>query len=190
MYIVRSATGPRCRASYPLISVALAAAVVCCACASAAPAPAPAQTAQVAPIRGSAPTLEELRNTTYAGLDERVGPVTLANGRWIGAPVPVGTASRAFVEMAGDVRVVGDLDGDGYDEAVVLLAYNAGGSGVFSFVAVVTRENGSPRNVATTALPDRVQVRSIRIEGGKLLVSAVRAGANDAACCPGELVDW
>jgi META domain len=54
----------------------------------------------------------------------------------------------------------------------------------------VTREDGSLRNVATTALGDRVQVRSARIDGGRLLVSAVRAGENDAACCPGDLVEW
>jgi heat shock protein HslJ len=130
-----------------------------------------------------------LRNTTFAGLDDRLGAVTLANGRWTGTPASVGSASRPIVEMPG-VRAVGDLDGDGADEAAVLLTYSAGGSGVFSFLAVVMRENGSLRNVATTALPDRVQARSMSVDGGQLLLSGVRAGADDAACCPGELVDW
>lgn len=52
------------------------------------------------------------------------------------------------------------------------------------------RKDGIPRNVATTALGDRVQVRSARIDAGRLLVSVVRAGIGDAACCPGNLVDW
>jgi heat shock protein HslJ len=43
--------------------------------------------------------------------------------------------------------------------------------------------------VATAPLGDRVQIRSARIEGGKLLVGVVRAGRGDAMCCPGELAD-
>ena len=160
------------------------------ACASPALAPPAAKTAEVASTRAVPPTVEELKNATYAGLGERLGPVTLANGRWTGAPPASGAASRPSVELAGDFRVVGDLDGDGLEEAVVVLTYSSGGTGVLSFLAVVTREDGTLRNVATTALGDRVQVRSARVDGGRLLVSAVRAGENDAACCPGDLVEW
>jgi len=127
---------------------------------------------------------------TYAGLDERLGPVTLKNGRWAGDPPLAGAASRPIVELADSFRVVGDLDGDGTDEAVVRLTYSAGGSATWSFLAVVARDSGALRNVATTALGDRVQVRSARIDGGRLLVSGVRLGANDPACCPGDLVEW
>jgi hypothetical protein len=143
-----------------------------------------------ASISATAPTVEELKNATYAGLDEQVGPVTLTNGRWAGAPYAGGAASRPVVELADESRIVGDLDGDRPDEAVVLLSWRPGGTGTFWFLAVVTRTNGSLRNVATAALGDRTQVRSVRIEGGRLLVSAVRVGASDPACCPSELVEW
>src|SRR4030095_5017098 len=165
-------------------------AFVCHACASPALAPPAATIAEVASSRALPPTVEELKNATYVGLGERLGPVTLANGRWTGAPPVLGAASRPSVELGGDFRVVGDLDGDGLEEAVVVLTYNSGGTGVLSFLAVVTRGDGTLRNVATTALGDRVQVRSARVDGGRLLVSAVRAGENDAACCPGDLVEW
>ena len=170
----------------------LVAALACVAsgCGSSRQVPPAAKTAELASTRAPLPTIEELRNATYAGLDERVGPVTLANGRWTGAPPAMGAASRPSVELAEDFRVVGDLDGDGLEEVVVLLTYSSGGTGVVSFLAVVRREGGALRNVATTALGDRVQVRSARVEGGRLLVSAVRAGDKDAACCPGDLVEW
>ena len=164
-------------------------AFACHACAGPALAPPAANTAGVAATRALPPTVEELKNATYAGLGEHVGPGTLANGRWTGAP-PAGCRFWPSVELAGDFRVVGDLDGDGLEEAVVVLTYSSGGTGVLSFLAVVTREDGTLRNVATTALGDRVQVRSARVDGGRLLVSAVRAGENDAACCPGDLVEW
>jgi heat shock protein HslJ len=159
------------------------------ACASAALHP-PAAKTEAPSIGAAAPAIEELKNGTYAGLDERLGAITLANGRWAGATVGPSAASQPIVELADGFRVVGDLDGDRQDEAVVLLTYRPGGTGTFSFLAVVTRKDGTLRNVATTALGDRVQVRSARIDAARLLVSGVRAGAKDAACCPGELVDW
>lgn len=136
-----------------------------------------------------APTLEELRRATYHGLEDLDGPVTLADGGWEGEPFAPGAASRPTVSLAPGFRVTGDLDGDGADEAVVVLAQSSGGSGTFNSLAVVQRTAAGLENVATTALGDRVDIRSARIEGGKLLVSVVRAGENDPMCCPGELAD-
>ena len=173
----------------PLVA-ALAFALTCHACAGTPLTQPVVKAAEVTPAPAAPPSVEELKNTTYAGLDERLGPVTLMNGRWTGAPPAAGAASRPIVELADDFRVVGDLDGDHLDDAVVVLTYRPGGTATLSFLAVVTRTGGILRNVATIALGDRVQVRSVRIEAGRLLASAVRAGANDAACCPGELVEW
>jgi heat shock protein HslJ len=53
----------------------------------------------------------------------------------------------------------------------------------------VKRTPAGLENVATAPLGDRVDIRSARIEGGKLLVSVLRAGKGDAMCCPGELAD-
>jgi heat shock protein HslJ len=136
-----------------------------------------------------APTLEELRRATYHGLEDLDGPVTLAEGGWEGEPFAPGAASRPTVSLAPGFRVTGDLDGDGADEAVVVLAQSSGGSGTFNSLAVVQRTAGGLENVATTALGDRVDIRSARIEGGTLLVSVVRAGEGDAMCCPGELAE-
>ena len=160
------------------------------ACASPAVAPPAVNTATGASTRPLPPTVEELKSATYSGLGEGLGPVTLADGRWTGPPAAIGAASRPSVELAQGFRVLGDLDGDGIAETVVVLTYSSGGTGVVSFLAVVARENGILRNVATAALGDRVQIRSGRVDGGQLFVSGVRAGANDAACCPGELVAW
>jgi heat shock protein HslJ len=136
-----------------------------------------------------APEIGEANNATYAGLADIPGPVTLKNGRWEGEPYEPGAAVRPSVSLAPGFRVTGDLDGDGAEEAVVVLAQSSGGSGTFNYLAVVKRAESGLQNVATTPLGDRVQIRSARIDGGKLLVSVVRAGENDAMCCPGELAD-
>jgi heat shock protein HslJ len=128
-----------------------------------------------------APTLEELTHITYSGIKEVAGPVTLKDGQW--------EKRRVAVTLAPGFRVTGDLDGDGAEEAVVLLAVNPGGSGTFEYVAVTIRAAKGVRSVATAPLGDRVQIRSARIAGRKLLFSVVRPGSKDARCCPGELAD-
>jgi heat shock protein HslJ len=119
-------------------------------------------------------------NLTYSGIGKS-GTVKLADGRYENPP------ARRAVTMARGFRVTGDLDGDGRDEAVVLLAESTGGSGTYNYLAVAGVRSGSVVNVATTALGDRVQVRDARIESRRLVADVLRAGPHDAMCCPGEL---
>ena len=134
-----------------------------------------------------APTLKELKNASYSGMEGLKGPIKLVDGRWKGRPYKKGSASRPVVSFARDFRMTGDLDGDGTDEAVVLLNYAPGGTGQLLYVAVVARNKGNMENVATTLIGDRVQIRDVRIEKQRLLVDVVRSGPKDAKCCPGEV---
>ena len=136
------------------------------------------------------PMLVELRNATYAGFEELASRVTLKDGLWEGEPIQPGGTSRPSVSLGRDFHLLGDLDGDGAEEAVVVLVQSSGGSGTFDYLAVVKRTDHGMANVATTVLGDRVQLRAARIENGTLVVSGVQAGAEDARCCPGELVEW
>ena len=135
----------------------------------------------------SAPTLDELKNTTYSGLEIQ-GTVTLKDGNWMGKPFVEGGASRPAVYFVRDFRLTGDVDRDERDEAVVLLGENSGGSGQHIYLAVVERQGSTLRNVATKLLGDRIQLREARIEAGRIFLDLVQAGKEDAACCPGELV--
>lgn len=146
--------------------------------------------ADPSPDPRDAPSLQELRNATYSGIEGLAGAVTLTDGSFEGEPYAPGGASRPSVALGGDFRVEGDMDGDGLPEAVVVLAFRSGGSGSLDHLAVAKRRQGRVENVATALLGDRVQIETARIEGGRLLVRGVRAGEGDAACCPGERVDW
>jgi len=167
--------------------------LVCTACAGASipstSSSASGQPAQNPQAQLLAPTLNEMKNLTYTGINEAAGLVKLQNGRWSGEAVTPGGASRPTVQLADDFRIVGDLDGDGIDDTMGILAYSSGGSGVLSYLAVASRRSRTIINTATALLGDRVQLKSASIENGKLLVHAVRAGSGDAACCPGDLVD-
>ena len=109
------------------------------------------------------PTLKELKNASYSGIEGLKGSVKLVDGQWKGAPYGKGSPSRPAVSLVGDLRVIGDLDGNGTDDAVVLLNYAPGGTGQLLYLAVVARKNGKIHNVATTLIGDRVQIRDVRI---------------------------
>jgi heat shock protein HslJ len=131
------------------------------------------------------PTAEELANATYYGTDECT--ITLIDGRWEGEPYVEDGAARPSLGLVEDFYLMGDLDGDGRDEAVVTLWQSSGGSGTFNYVAVVGRKNGEITNLGTAALGDRVQVRSGRIDGGVIIFNVVQQDEDDAACCPTQL---
>jgi heat shock protein HslJ len=135
----------------------------------------------------SAPTLKELKNTMYIGIERLKDPVKLVDGRWEGRPATKGSAIRPVVSFAGDFRLPGDLDGDGADEAVIFLNYARGGTGQLLHLALVTRKRDKIENVATVLIGDRVQIRDVRREKNRLLVDVVRSGPKDAMCCPGEV---
>ena len=83
-------------------------------------------------------------------------------------------------------RAYGDLDGDGHDDAAVLLGQDLGGSGRFITLAAVVTESGIPRYRAGVNLGDRIKVDTIRIEGGLIRVVMLGHGATDPQCCPTE----
>jgi heat shock protein HslJ len=134
-----------------------------------------------------APTLKELKNASYSGIEGVKGPVKLVDGKWKGRPYGKGSVSRPVVSFVGDLRVTGDLDGDGTEEAVVLLNHAPGGTGQLLYLAVMARKKSKIENLATTLIGDRVQVRDVRIEQNRVLVDVVQAGPKDAMCCPGEV---
>jgi heat shock protein HslJ len=139
-------------------------------------------------IDPSAPSLKELEHAAYAGVEEADGPFTLANGQWDGKPYQPDGASHPSVTMVRNLRLVGDLDGDGRDDAVVLLAAGTGGTGETLYLAVAQRERAGLRNTATAPLGDRVQVRAARLDGRRVVLDLVQGGNEDAGCCPGDLV--
>ena len=127
-------------------------------------------------------TIERLRGATYDNVFEE--PVTLVDGRFEAEPFAPGAATRPVVTLVPGAMAKGDLDGDETDEAVVVLARNSGGSGVFVYLAVVRESRGNPDNIATLSLGDRVRVTALSIDDGKIIADLVEHGPNDPMCCP------
>ncbi len=137
-----------------------------------------------------APTAFELANATFSGIMDQ--PVTLTDGRWEGEPYVEGGASRPAVGLVDHFILTGDLDKDGHEEAAALLWESSGGSGNRLYLAVMARRDGDIVTLGTSMIGDRVQIRSGTIDDGRITLDLVRAGPEDAACCPTEkaMVTW
>jgi hypothetical protein len=78
----------------------------------------------------------------------------------------------------------GDLNGDGIDDAAVILATNTGGSGTFIYLNAVLNDKGAAKFASSISLGDRVSPRTITISEGVLTVDEIRHGPSDPLCCP------
>ncbi|MGH2571365.1 MAG: META domain-containing protein [bacterium] len=131
-----------------------------------------------------APSWDELAGYTYEGIHVR--PVQLTRGRWDGTPFAAGGSSRPSLELFDPVLATGDLDADRSGDAVVLLMQSSGGSGLFYHLAVVGRDGPALRQLGVAPLGDRVQIRSVAVDGDRIRLDVVQAGPEDAMCCPSE----
>ena len=87
-----------------------------------------------------------------------------------------------------DLIAIGDLNGDGVDDAAALLVVSPGGSGVFRYAAVAINRDGEPDNVACLMIGDRVDVKVFRIENSEIVAEMIAHGPDDPMCCPTQSV--
>ncbi|MCB9100706.1 MAG: META domain-containing protein [Anaerolineales bacterium] len=126
-------------------------------------------------------TRAQLASATYSGIYDE--PVTLTDGRYEGEPFVEGDASRPTVTLANAAPLMGDLNGDGVDDAVVFLEENSGGTGHFVYVAAQLNQGGQPVDAGTVLIEDRIQIKSAAIANGQVMLEIVTDGPGDAACC-------
>jgi len=127
-------------------------------------------------------TFEALKNTEYPSDLTPAKKVRLANGKYEEAIQP-GAASKIAVSLS-QLYAMGDLNGDGVDDAAVVLVSNTGGSGVFYQLVAVLNEGGTPKPIAATMLGDRVKLESLTIKSGEIVVEMLTQGPKDPLCCP------
>ncbi len=123
-------------------------------------------------------TLDMLRNGTYhTPVYNRT--VTLVNGTY-----SEGSGSSAFSVQMLNVYSFGDLNGDGKDDAAIILAENDGGTGVFESLIAVINQGGTPHQESQKQLGDRVQMNTVDISSGVIHLNLVVQGPSDPLCCP------
>ena len=123
-------------------------------------------------------TLDEIKNAqVYAPQSQK--NVKLTDGKYEAGD----GADYALVEVLPQ-STLADLNGDGVQDAAVLLAENTGGSGVFvSLVVFLSSENGFSESQAVL-IDDRPQINSLSVTNGKITVDALIHAENDAMVSP------
>lgn len=78
----------------------------------------------------------------------------------------------------------GDINGDGKEDAVLLLAENMGGSGTFvSLIAMVASDSGFTQAPAVL-VDDRPLINTLMLDGNMIVLDASIHGVNDPAASP------
>jgi hypothetical protein len=126
-----------------------------------------------------------LKNAEYSTEWEDDGIIKLTDGRYDGEPYVEDSATHLIITLVEPVAF-GDLDGDGIDDAAVILAADPGGSGTFVSLEAVYSENGEPHHVASYALGDRARIEALTIANGRIVLEMSTHGPDDPMCCPSK----
>jgi hypothetical protein len=105
-------------------------------------------------------------NATYT-IEER--EINLLNGRSEVEAAPLST-TKIKTSVFGR-PVFGDLDGDGDEDAALILVHDPGGSGTFYYVAAALNENGVHRGTNAVLLGDRVAPHDVGIRNGVVVAN-------------------
>jgi len=114
-------------------------------------------------------------------------PISLDGGSYEGAPFVESGASRPAVQLWSDLIAFGDLDTVPGDEAAALLSATSGGSGDRVHLVAVGTRDGQATELGSVLVGDRIKVRNLGVDSGKVAIDVVEAGPSDAACCPTQL---
>ncbi len=133
----------------------------------------------VAKLTANDPTEDALKNGTYDMPD--LGSITLQNGAY---EKKYGDGATMVNKVGFMNAAIGDLDKDGKKDAAVILWANTGGSGTFIYTFAVSNKNKSLYQAGRIMIGDRTQIKSLVINGGKIVVQVVDFGPNDPKCCP------
>jgi len=159
------------------------------ACGLASPAPA---SPTVVPVQPTVPaptvpaptlTVDQLRNAQYQlGSRDDHALVQLKDGQYQEGTDST-TLDFAHVQLT-DFISIGDLTGDGIDEAAAIIFENYGGTGDFGSLVIYTNVDGSPVFLTSVPIDDRPKINSLKIENGELNLDAIVHGLQDPGCCP------
>ena len=149
------------------------------------PVAAVAPVARLAPLAPLAPlpvTLSLLQNFTFdfgdnANVDG--GKVTLVNGKWMDKE-----SGERYTLLP--VHAIGDVNGDGVADAVVIVVGSSGGTGSFYYMFAIAAGDPAPVQLGDPEwLGDRTVVQRVTIDRkGVISVRYVTHAPGDVACCP------
>ena len=125
-----------------------------------------------------------LGNLSYEGILP-TGAISLTDGL---ATYDDGSSINPFVRLMAELVATGDLNGDGAADAVAVLDNQSSGSGRFVYLVAVLNGLADPKPTGALLLGDRVQIKSLVVDGTRIVADMVVQGAADPLCCPSQKV--
>jgi len=123
----------------------------------------------------------EVRSATVTGVYPEV--TTLVDGRWEGDAFVPGGASRPTLTLEPTpFAILGD-GGTAPQAVLVVLEASQGGSGTFTYLALLEREPEGYRSADVQLLGDRVWVQRLDVRGDRVEATVEDAGPDEGLCC-------
>ncbi len=147
--------------------------------------PAPANytlVVEIPPLSSGSLTLEMLKNAEYHLPDE--GSYQLVDGIHYLTPTIPGEPPKHWSVRLMEPMAFGDINGDGVEDAAVVIATRYGGTGIFEYLAVVLNVDGQPHNADSAPLGDRTIINTISIEPGRVHVDVITHDPKDGLTQP------
>ncbi|MDK1029634.1 MAG: Gmad2 immunoglobulin-like domain-containing protein [Anaerolineae bacterium] len=127
-------------------------------------------------------SIDQLRNSQYQpGFVAQIRLVQLTDGQYEEG-TPGGTDYLSIT--LSDQITGGDLNGDGQNEAVVIVSENYGESGSFVFLVVYEYRGGEPVFLSSVFLDDHPEINALTVEDGQVFLDIQTHASDDALCCP------
>ena len=125
---------------------------------------------------------EQVRNSEYQlGLLDQIRLVQLEDGRY--QEGTLGNEDYISVSVT-DFIARGDLDGDGENEAAVIVTEYYGDAGTFVFLVIYKYLSDEPVFLTSIFIDDQPLFNDLAIEDGEISVDVVVHTADDPTCCP------
>ena len=126
--------------------------------------------------------VQALPNAEYPIDITSTGKAQLKGGVFEETAAP-GSAAMARITLGGQ-QAVGDLNGDGLQDAAVTLIVDTGGRGTFTYLAAVINQNGTPQPVASIAIGDRIIIQSLDIQSEVIIITYLTRKPDDPMTAP------
>ncbi len=147
--------------------------------------PTPAAIPTLSPTTEPGLTLSMLQNAEYHS--NEWGDFQLVQGVYYRTPASPGESPDLYSTQLFQ-SAFGDLNGDGLEEAAVILQTHNGGSGDSKELAVVLNQGGRADSLSTLNLGSMSAVEALQIQAGIISLTTRVLGPQDPLCCPSQQV--
>lgn len=123
-----------------------------------------------------------VKNETYS-----IGDRSIALEAGVNQTSGIGTTTASTKTVLLNDPAFTDIDGDGKEDAVVILKDETGGSGVFYYAAVVLSNNGTSKVSNSVLLGDRIRVKAISVLSGVISIDILDRADTDSFATPASI---